>query len=197
MNKDQIQKWVAKTKAPDGGRTALQGRCCPHRRSGASDDRLCRMRCLLTTAPNVHTLDLNKPKLYGFELRSIDSSETLRITVARYRSWQWPASSSKQTPQLSPRAALSALCYIRPENRPFSWPTCVQIVFRPEKGLFLWPWKIYQGSSEKVGWKVCRVKYKMDTVPSQSSPRPRFRYASMDERSFYEVLSTFRVSYRG
>ena len=36
------------TKAPAGGRTALQGCCCPHRRSGASDDRLCRMLCLQT-----------------------------------------------------------------------------------------------------------------------------------------------------
>ena len=28
MTVDQIQKWLAKTKAPAGGRTALQGCCC-------------------------------------------------------------------------------------------------------------------------------------------------------------------------
>ena len=44
---NQIKKWVAKTKAPAGGRTARKGCCCPHRRAGASDNRLCRMRRLL------------------------------------------------------------------------------------------------------------------------------------------------------
>ena len=30
----------------------------------------------------------------------------------------------------------------------------------------------------------------MDTEPSQTRTRPRFRYASMDERSFYEIAAT-------
>ena len=56
-----------------------------------------------------------------------------------------PASSSKQAARATPKGlAPPALCYIRPDKLPFSWPTCIQIVFRPEKGLFLWPWKIYQ-----------------------------------------------------
>ena len=37
--------WTKMVLAPPGGRTALQGCCCPDRRCGASDDRICRMRC--------------------------------------------------------------------------------------------------------------------------------------------------------
>ena len=51
---------------------------------------------------------------------------------------------SKPATQLS-SGRLSPLCATHwPENRHFSWPTCVKIVFRPEYGLFLWPEKINQ-----------------------------------------------------
>ena len=41
--------------APPGGRTALQGCCCPHRRSGTSDDRFCRMWCLQNSMSKVQS----------------------------------------------------------------------------------------------------------------------------------------------